>query len=152
MSKLVVALALAVSLSASFHRQTASGSAADREAVERAVRDYVEAIYQTKPELIERSVHPALEKMGMYRPDQSTAYRLPSKMTFEQLRDLAANWNKDGSQGKDLTYEVDVREVMDVTASARLGAKWGVDHMHLTKSDGRWRIVQILWQSHPPAN
>lgn len=152
MSKLIVALALALSLSVSAGRESASTREAEREAVERAVRDYVEAIYQTKPELIERSVHPALEKIGMYRPDQSTTYRLPSKMTFEQLRDLAANWNKDGSQGKDLTYEVEVREVMDMTASARLGAKWGVDHMHLAKSDGRWKIVQILWQSHPPAH
>jgi hypothetical protein len=22
--------------------------------------------------------------------------------------------------------------------------------MHLVKTDGRWQIQQILWQSHPP--
>ena len=64
MSKLIVALALALSLSVSAGRESASTREAEREAVERAVRDYVEAIYQTKPELIERSVHPALEKIG----------------------------------------------------------------------------------------
>ncbi len=159
-SKPLVALALALSVFALAFRgenssQTpppAAGDPAEREAVERAVKDYVEAIYQAKPELIERSVHPALEKMGMYRPDAGTAYRLPGKMTFEQLRDLAANWNKDGSQGKDLAYDITVHDVMDVSASAKLRAKWGVDHMHLAKSDGRWKIVQILWQSPPPAN
>ena len=148
MSKLILALVLVLPLSS---LATNREQAAEREGVERAVRDYVEALYQVKPELIERSVHPALEKMGLSRPADAAAYRTPGKMTFDQLRELAGAWNKDGREGKDLTYEVDVREVMDVTASARLAAKWGVDHMHLAKSEGRWKIVQILWQSHPPA-
>ena len=123
---------------------------ADQAAVDRAVRDYVEAIYQVKPELIERSVHPALEKIGMYRPDDSKEYGLPGKMTFEQLRALAGKWNASGTQGADLTYEVEVLDVLDMTASAKLSAKWGVDYMHLVKSGGQWTILQILWQSHPP--
>jgi hypothetical protein len=148
MSKHLLALATVASigfLSASGER------ASERAGVEQAVRDYVEALYQVKPELIERSVHPALEKIGLYRPSDATAYRTPGKMTFEQLRELAGAWNKDGREGKDLAYEVQVLDVLDVTASAKLSAKWGVDYMHLAKSDGRWKIVQILWQSHPPA-
>lgn len=124
----------------------------DEAAVEQAVVDYVEALYQVQPDRIERSVHPALEKLGLYRPADAKAYRTPSKMTFEQLRELAGQWNKDGREGKDLEYDVQVLDVLDVTASARLTAKWGVDYMHLAKQDGRWRIVQILWQSPPPAN
>ncbi len=151
-SKLLTTVTLALALTALAFRSAPARTTAEREAVERAVRDYVEALYQVKPELIERSVHPALEKIGMYRPDNTTSYRLPGKMTFEQLRDLAANWNKDGSQGKDLTYDVVVHDVLDISASAKLSAKWGVDHMHLSKSGGSWKIVQILWQSHPPAN
>ena len=128
-----------------------AGPADERAAVEQAVRDYVEALYQVKPELVERSVHPALEKIGLYRPADSAAYRTPGKMTYDQLRELAGYWNKDGKEGKDLTYQVQVLDVLDVTASAKLTAKWGIDYMHLAKSDGRWKIVQILWQSHPPA-
>ena len=120
-------------------------------AVEAAVRDYVEALYLVKPELIERSVHPALEKIGLYRPPESGAYRTPGKMTFEQLRELAGAWNKDGREGQDLPYQVQVLDVLDVTASAKLTAKWGVDYMHLAKLGGQWKIVQILWQSTPPA-
>jgi hypothetical protein len=88
--------------------------------------------------------------MGLYRPDDSKEYRLPGVMTFEQLRALAGSWNADGAQGADLTYEVEVLDALDVTASAKLSAKWGVDYMHLVKSEGRWKILQILWQSHPP--
>ncbi len=149
MSKLFLALALVLGLSSLMLRRDHE---AEREGVERAVRDYVEALYQVKPELIERSVHPALEKMGLYRPAEATAYRTPGKMTFEQLRELAGQWNKDAKEGKDLAYEVQVLDVLDVTASAKLRAKWGIDYMHLAKLDGRWKIVQILWQSPPPAN
>jgi hypothetical protein len=123
----------------------------ERAAVERAVRDYVEALYQVKPELIERSVHPALEKMGLYRPADAAGYRTPGKMTYEQLHELAGLWNKDGKEGKDLAYDVQVLDVLDVTASAKLSAKWGIDYMHLVKTGAGWKIVQILWQSHPRA-
>lgn len=148
MTRLLLALTALASLGLA---PTSGERDSERAGVEQAVRDYVEALYQVKPELIERSVHPALEKMGLYRPADATAYRTPGKMTFEQLRELAGAWNKDGREGKDLTYEVQVLDVLDVTASAKLSAKWGVDYMHLVKLDGRWKVAQILWQSHPPA-
>jgi hypothetical protein len=148
MTKLFLALTLLTSLGV----LAARGARTDERAgVEQAVRDYVEALYQVKPELIEKSVHPALEKMGLYRPSDATAYRTPGKMTFEQLRELAGQWNKDGKEGKDLAYDVQLLDVLDVTASAKLSAKWGIDYMHLAKSEGGWKIVQILWQSPPPA-
>ena len=120
---------------------------AEHAAVERAVRDYVEGIYQVKPELIERSVHPALEKFGTWRPDGQAEYRIPGKMTFEQLVALAGSWNAEGREG--LTYEIEVLDALDVTASAKLTADWGIDYMHLMKRDGTWKIVQVLWQSKP---
>ncbi len=122
----------------------------DRKAVEQAVTDYVQALYEVKPELIERSVHPALEKLGTYRPKDAVSYRVPSKMTFDQLVDLAGRWNKDGQRGKDLKYHVELLDVLDVTACAKLTADWGVDYMHLIKRGEQWKIVQVLWQSHPP--
>jgi hypothetical protein len=149
MSKLFLALVLVLGLASLGARRDRGAERAD---VERAVRDYVEALYQVKPELIERSVHPSLEKLGLYRPADATAYRPPGKMTYEQLRELAGVWNKDGKEGKDLAYDVQVLDVLDVTASAKLTAKWGTDYMHLFKTDGGWKIVQILWQSPPPAN
>ncbi len=38
---------------------------------------------------------------------------------------------------------------IDQTASVKLIAEWGIDYMHLAKYDGRWKIVNVLWQSHP---
>ncbi len=122
---------------------------ADHAAVERAVQDYVEAIYEVKPELIERSVHPALVKRGSYRPADAAEYRMPSIMTYEQLHELAGYWNADDQRGADLAFSIDVLDVLDVSASAKLTADWGIDYMHLEKRDCAWKIVHVLWQSHP---
>jgi hypothetical protein len=49
----------------------------------------------------------------------------------------------------DAKHSVEIFEVLDQTASAKLTAFWGIDYMHLAKYDGEWKIVQVLWQSAP---
>jgi hypothetical protein len=123
---------------------------ADREAVRQAVLDYVEGIYNVQPERIERSVSPNLAKMGFYRPPTETTYRPGSKMAFEQLVNIAKNFNKDGKLPKDAPKDIVIYDVLDQTATVKLTADWGTDYMHLAKVDGKWMIVNVLWQSHPP--
>jgi hypothetical protein len=122
---------------------------ADREAVRQAALDYVEGIYNVEPSRIERSVHPKLAKLGFYRPPADDAYRPGSAMTFERLVEIAKNYNKEGKLRKDAPKEVTVLDVLDQTASVKLVAEWGVDYMHLAKFDGKWMIVNVLWQSPP---
>lgn len=120
----------------------------DREAVERAVQDYVEAFYLAKPELIDRGVHKDLTKYGFWR-DDAGKYK-PMPMTYDQARTLAEGWNADGQQGADLEFEIELFEVADQTAAAKLTAKWGIDYVHLAKFEGEWKIMHVMWQSHPP--
>ena len=122
----------------------------DREAVERAVLDYVEAVEQGRPEWIERSVHPDLAKFGFYRGESETEFRV-IPMTYDGLVELAGDMKKKGYVPEDAKHSVKVFEVLDQTASVKLTAFWGTDYMHLAKYDGKWKIVQVLWQSAPPA-
>jgi hypothetical protein len=126
---------------------TMSNADEDRAAVERAVKDYVEGIYQVKPELVERGVHADLAKLGFWRADETTEYRGPMSMTKQQLVELSKEWN---AEGRELTYEVELLDVLDKTAAAKLTAHWGIDYMHLMKTDGKWQIIHVLWQSPPP--
>ena len=121
---------------------------ADREAVRQAALDYVEGVYEVAPARIERSVHPDLVKRGFYIKKGETAYSF-SPMTFAELVNLAKTYNKAGRVPKDAPKEVTVLDVLDQTASVKLVAVWGVDYMHLAKYDGKWMIVNILWQSPP---
>jgi len=121
---------------------------ADREAVRLAALDYVEGIYNVDPSRIERSVHPTLVKRGFYKDAAAGPY-LESPMTYEQLVRLAGTWNKDKKRDTSIKV-VAVLDVLDQTAVAKVTAAWGIDYLQLAKFDGRWKIVQILWQSHPP--
>jgi hypothetical protein len=123
---------------------------ADREAVHQAVLDYVEGIYNVQPERIERSVSPNLAKLGFYRPPTETTYRPGRSMAFQQLVEIAKTYNKEGKLRKDAPKDVQIYDVLDQTATVKLTAEWGIDYMHLAKMDGKWMIINVLWQSHPP--
>jgi hypothetical protein len=119
----------------------------EEQAVRQAALDYVTAVYESKPELIERSVHPQLTKHGFMRQQDGT-YR-QGRMTYAELLDVARNWNKDGKRDTSIK-EVQVLDVLDHTASAKVTASWGIDYMQLAKFDGAWKIINIVWQTHPP--
>ena len=120
----------------------------DHDQVYAAIEDYVLGLYEVAPERIERSVHSSLHKIGYYEYNGEAYNHVP--MTYQQLYDLAAKWNKAGDQVDDNSpKEIEIYEVHDKTASAKLTAKWGIDFMHLSKVDGRWKIMNIIWQSDP---
>ncbi len=120
----------------------------DRSAVRQACLDYVEGVYEVNPAKIERSVHPELAKRGFFVKKGETAYS-PHTMTFAELVELSKNYNKAGKLAKDAVKEVIVFDVVDQTASAKVTAVWGIDYIHLAKYDGKWKIINILWQTPP---
>ncbi len=143
---LVFALALALACPMVSFAQTDT----EREAVRQAALDYVEGVYEVDATRIERSVHPDLVKRGFYIKKGETSYSF-SPMTFAELVNLAKTYNKNGRVPKDAPREVVILDVLDQTASVKVVAVWGVDYMHLAKYDGKWMIVNILWQSPPKA-
>ncbi|MBC7901099.1 MAG: nuclear transport factor 2 family protein [Saprospiraceae bacterium] len=120
----------------------------DRNAVKQASLDYIEAVYNVNPAQAERSVHPELVKRGFFIKKGETAYS-PHAMTFVQLVELSKNYNRNGAVPKDAPKEVVVFDVEDQTASVKVTAIWGIDYMHLAKYDGKWKIINILWQTPP---
>ena len=147
--KILLLLALAIFVAAPAAAQQPVD--ADREAIRQAVLDYVEGIYNVEPARIERSVHPNLAKLGFYRPPAEAAYRPGRAMAFQQLVEIAKTYNKEGKLRKDAPKEIAIFDVMEQTATVKLTAEWGIDYMHLAKFDGKWMIVNVLWQSHPKA-
>lgn len=139
----LITLAFALPLSAMAQTPT------DHAAVRQAALDYVEALYEVDSMRVVRSVHPDLTKFGYYRADGT--YR-GGAMTYDELKRLAMRWNRDQQRVDPATApkEVTVFDVLDQTASAKVVADWGVDYLLLAKTDGRWMIRQILWQSPPP--
>ena len=118
----------------------------DREAVKQAMLDYVEGVYEIDPTRIERSVHPDLAKRGFFVNEHETT---ESTMSFAEFVEHAKTYNKNGQFPPDAPKEIIIYEVLDHTASAQLIAAWGIDYIHLAKYNGTWKIVHVLWQTHP---
>jgi Putative lumazine-binding len=125
-------------------------SPSDRDAVRRAALDYLEGFYEGDSTKIVRSVRPDVRKVGYYTEQPSPKY-LSEEMSFQAMIDYANNFRKRGrSTPATAPREVSVGEVNDQTATAKVVAWWGIDYLQLAKYDGKWMIVNVMWQS-PPA-
>jgi Putative lumazine-binding len=128
-------------------KPTSRPKLSDRDLVTAALRDYVEGIYQAKPERIERSVATDLVKVGI-TPRKNGEYR-ERPMTFDQLCKLAATYNKAGDRvPKDAPKRIEILGLLPKVAIGKLTAHWGIDLMQLIKTDGKWRVKHIVWQRH----
>jgi len=146
---LALILALLVSLLVLLSSVSISAQGqSDAELVHAAVEDYVLGLYEVAPERIARSVDTTLHKIGYYQYKGEDYNHVP--MTYRQLYDLASRWNVKGDQAdSESPKEIEIHEIYSKTATARLSAVWGIDLMHLSKVDGRWKIMNIMWQSYP---
>ncbi|MEJ7810711.1 MAG: nuclear transport factor 2 family protein [Gemmatimonadaceae bacterium] len=124
-------------------------SAGDRDAVRRAVLDYVEGFYEGDTAKLVRSVRPEVSKYGFWRAKDSTTYAGEAMPWPEFL--AYANRVKARNRPTPPTArkEVTVFEVQDQTASAKLAASWGTDYLLLGKYGGRWMVSHVLWQGPP---
>ena len=143
MKKLLILLCLALLSFQTFSQNP------DRRAVHDAILDYVEAMYESSPERIDRSVHPDLVKRGFYWKSANGDYSDMTTMTFAQLRQIAKDWNRSGWLPADAVKEIEIFDVKDKTALAKLTAHWGTDYFQLAKIEDRWLIMNILWQAEP---
>lgn len=129
-------------------RLDAQGSV-DRTGVERAVLDYVEGFYEGDTAKLVRSVHPNVVKYGFYIPRDSSRY-LGEAMPYAEFLAYA---NRVKARGRpapaDAPKRIEIFDVQDQTASAKLTAFWGTDYLLLARENGRWMIRQVLWQSPP---
>lgn len=145
-----LALAAAV-LAITAATDTAHGqTAADREGVRRAVLDYVEGFYEGDSVKLARSIQPELQKFGYFIPRDSTKYS-GEGMPWPNVFSYAAQVRKRARPvPATAPRDVTIFEVLDQTASAKLTAWWGIDYLLLAKTDGKWMIRMVLWQSMPP--
>jgi hypothetical protein len=143
-----LALALLVLITVSTLGTALGGT--DEDAIRQAVLNYANSAYLVKPELVEESVHPKLQKIGYIPRQDGKGYR-ELWMNFYELKELVSGWNAQGRFDPDTAKrEVKILDRLDQTAVARLDAEWGIDFFHLAKIDGTWKIMNVIWQTYPP--
>jgi hypothetical protein len=90
-------------------------------------------------------------KYAYYIPKAKTIYEGES-MSFKEMIDYAAGVMKHGASPnvEKFPKKIEVFDVQDQTASAKLTAWWGTDYLLLSRFNDRWMITHVLWQSPPP--
>jgi putative lumazine-binding protein len=142
-------LALVILIVAVAPRVASAQTAADREAVRRAVLDYVEGFYEGDTAKLVRAVRPEVYKYGFWLPRDSTKY-IGETMPFAEFISYAKGVKaRNRPVPPTVAKEVTLFEVLDQTASAKLTAMWGTDYLLLGKYDGKWMVSSVLWQSPP---
>jgi hypothetical protein len=126
-----------------------SGNAAATAEVRRAVLDYVEGFYEGDSTKLMRSIRPEVYKFGYYIPRDSSRYA-GEQMTWPEFLSYARSVKaRNRPVPADAPKGIDIYDVLDQTASAKLTASWGIDYLLLAKFDGKWMITHVLWQSPP---
>ncbi len=127
----------------------AADTESDAVAIRQAVLNYANSAYDVRADLIEKSVHPRLQKVG-YTSRDGTVYR-EAFMDFTELKELVSKWNADGHfDSKSARRDIKILDQFDRIAVARLDAEWGVDFFQLSKVGTEWKIVNVIWQTYPP--
>src|SRR6267378_8602278 len=122
-------------------------SPADTTAIKQTALDYIEGWYEGNAERMERALHPELAKRivhtnpeGKSRLDQMSAMSL----VLGTRRGFGKQTPKENQQ-KDVT----ILDVYENAASVKIVASDWIDYLHMAKSNGRWVIVNVLWELKP---
>lgn len=114
--------------------------------IEEACLGYVEGFYEGDTLKIKESIRPRLYKLGFWKNDSGN-YELDSYMTFEQAKNYAKNVMENENYAEESSpKKVDVLDIMNHIASAKITAWWGVDYILLSKSGDKWMVEQVIWE------
>ncbi len=118
----------------------------DSLAIKQAALDYIESQHNVKPEQFERSAHPRMVKRTFWK-DKKTGKEYLRETFTDAMILLAETYNKKGDKfPENPKKEVVILDVYGKTASVKLIADEWIDYMHIIKLNGKWQIVNVLWQ------
>lgn len=119
----------------------------DTELVERACLNYLEGFYEGDTMKIISTLKPTLYKFGYWKSKKTGEYKAQGLMSFDKAVAYSRNvLKKKDFPSKEAPKKVEVLDVMNHIAAAKVTAWWGVDYILLTKNGDKWMIDQVLWE------
>ena len=126
---------------------SAQVSDADKAAITQTALDYIEGWYEGNPDRMERALSPDLAKRIVITNDQG-------RSMLQQMSAMGLVQNVKRGGGKNTPKEAQQKEVtiLDVfqnAACVKIVASDWVDYLQEAKFNGRWVIVNVLWELKP---
>ena len=124
-----------------------SQPASDKEQIKRAGLDYVEGFYEGDTVKLIRSLKPSLYKIGFWKNEKTGKYDPDGRMTYRQALDYAKKvFDKKSFPKAGSPKKVEVLDILNTTAVAKVTAWWGMDYILLSKQEDKWMIEEVLWE------
>jgi len=142
----LTAFAVVCRPSPSFAAQ-APPSASDSAAIRQTALDYIEGYYEGDGARMERALHSELAKR-IVRSDERGRYQLGQMGAMTLVQGTRMGGGKEIPVA-DRRSDVTILDIYQNAASAKIYASGWVDYLHLAKWNGRWVIVNVLWELHP---
>lgn len=122
----------------------------DLEDVVKASEGYIDIFYKGDTTLAYTYIDKSLRKVGWRFNEEKQMYSGNRELPFDEVIILSKALKKNPiPQEAQAIREVEVLEVNDKIAITKVTAAWGIDYLNLVKKDGKWVIINIVWQSAP---
>jgi hypothetical protein len=121
---------------------------ADSAAIRATALDYIEGWYTADASRMERALHPELAKRIVNTNPQNGRNSLgqQSAMTLVQATRNGGGKNTPAEQ---MQKDVAILDIFQNAASVRATMSGWIDYMHMARWNGRWVIVNVLWEVKP---
>jgi broad specificity phosphatase PhoE len=136
-------LALCLSLSFTVFSQVTS----DKTQIETTLNNYIDAFYKGDTVKLKAAIKPRLNKFGYWKNTESGNYEYYAHMSYDKAMDFVQKMKDDGkTRDENKIRNVDVLDIGNHIASAKVTAIWGIDYVLLSKDEGKWMIEQVIWE------
>jgi hypothetical protein len=122
-------------------------TSADSASIRQAALDYIEGWYEANAERMERALHPDLAKR-IVNVDQRGRSVLGHQSAMTLVQSTRRGGGKDTPPTERRT-DVRILDTFGNTASVRVDADRWIDYLHVAKWNGRWVIINVLWENRP---
>ncbi len=120
-------------------------TAADSAGIRGAALDYIEGWYTADVMRMQRALHPELAKR-VVETEPASGKSVLSQMGAKELVDYtrAGGGAEDAPERRQA--DVSILDIYQGAVSAQVIAADWVDYLHLTRWNGRWVILNVLWE------
>ena len=124
--------------------QEADARETDRKAIREAALNYIEGWYEGNVERMDKALHPDLAKrqVGTRRDGSNFINTLSKSMMLEYTR--AGGGTR--TPKEKVKNTVTILEMESTIASVKVVSNDFIDYLHVVKSNGEWKIINVLWE------
>lgn len=127
--------------------QTAT-SASDATAIKETALNYIEGWYEGNADRMEAALHPELAKRIVRTDPQTHQSRLDQMSALTLVQNTRRRGGKQTPKEKQ-QKDVTILDIFENAASVKIVASDWIDYLHLAKFNGKWVIVNVLWELKP---